>query len=406
MLRRFVLLFIVLGFAMTACGGDDDEDGADSKVQNSSAIDATPTLSFSVELVLWHPYVDHQADALTSAVEAFNDEYAGSISISLEYHAPDSIKSDYEAAIRSGDGPDILVAEYQWLSEFVERRLIYPIDDSVVDIIQSDMPVTVFQSFFYQNQVVAAPLWADMLVLYTNSALVDDVPMTIDDLLDAAEAQPFVLYPGIEGTAGLYNDSTDSFVVSLDGELILFQQNFVSYLTTYRRLLRAEGITFSDDLTQFMNGEVAGIVGFASDYQQLQDALGDDLQVSVLPLNNQAYWKTFSHLTPLVISQNAPESNITAANLFFAYLLTPNVNVQMATRANRIPLVVSSDTELNDVSRIGYQQLQWAHSMSPYPIFYDTILPELSTSLDEVTASSTDSDLEMLTDQFFDAIQE
>jgi ABC-type glycerol-3-phosphate transport system substrate-binding protein len=404
MLRRLALLLIIFGLGMAACGRDDDDGDSDAN-DESPAISATLTLSFSVNLVMWHPFNDQRAEALATATEGFNTDNAGSILISLEYHTPESIKSDYEEALRSGEGPDILVAKNQWLAELYDQRLIYPIDETVVNIIQSNIPVTVFHSFYYQDQVLAAPLWADVLILYTNSSLVDEAPTTIDDLISASDEQPFVLYPGIVGTAGLYDDSTDSFLVSLDGDLILFRQNFADYLQVYRRLLGTGGITFSDDPAEFIDGEVGGIVAFASDYQQFHDALGDDLQVSLLPVNNQANWQMFSCLTPLVISQNSPDSNIAAANLFFAYLLNPNIQVQVAAAANRIPFATPSDEDLNEVARIGLRQLQWAHSQSPYPLFYDVVLPELNAILDDVSPSSTNSDLNMLVDQFFINIQ-
>lgn len=405
MLRRLMLLFIILSLGISACGGGDDEDQEPkSNNQNIEVPDVTPTFPFEVDLVVWHPYDDQRAMALSEAVEDFNAAYEDVASVSLEYHDPGTIRSDYEDALRSGEGPDILVAEQQWIGEFVDANLIYPIQASVEDIIQTDFPVTVFQSFFYHDQMWAIPLWADLLVLYTNNSLVEESPSTLDDLITASENQNFILYPAAEGTIGLYGNRLP-FIVDLDGNTVFNKLNMIDYLDLYRRLVSVEGIIFAEDTTAFENGDAGGLVAFVSDYERLQETLGDNLQVSRLPNNNQIEWQMFSYLTPLILSPNAPDTSISAANLFFSYLLTPTVQLQLAETAQLLPLVAPSNAELSEITSIGLGQLSWSQSRSSYPEFYETVMPELDAMLEKVTVSTTDEEFETLMNDFFTNIE-
>lgn len=395
---RALLLLILLSILLVACRGDDKPKST-NQPPNPAPAEPTPTLPFSVNLTLWHSFEGDLANGLQALADHFATS-EGAVSLSLEYHAPAELRADFEQAVRAGGGPDLLVIEPSWLAELADEGLIFPVDRSLLPQFEDLFPPAFYGSLSYRQQLWAAPLTADVLVLYTNRELVEQPPATFDELLTST--QPIIMPTGVEATIGLYIGSTD-FLVNEDGQPTLLRDAVIEYLKRIQQLGASPSLTFTDDISAFSSGQAGILIANASRYAELQTALGDSLQVSLLPQIDVTNWRPIVNVTPIVISQNATDTTIRAAQLLFTYLMSSDVQSAFAQAAHRAPLAVADPTSLDAVNQVIALQYRFAQPWSPYPILTTRVFPALEQAA--TNALTENANLPSIADEVLAGLQ-
>lgn len=361
--RRLWLLAIVI-FVLAACRGKDAEKAANSN--SPEPPEATPTFAFDITLNLWHP--EKETSEFEKIIERFNQEYP-EIQVNLEYH--ENVRDDFEQATRAGGGPDMAVIDLSVLSLWAESGLIIPFDQNLAQNLASDLPEPLFYSLVYQDQLWGIPFFADVLVMFSNKKLIETAPRTLDDLRSMAAEFPITLYPGAEGTIGLYVGSLP-FMVDQAGKDVLLQLAIMEYLREYLRLSNTAGIQFSTDITSFTEDESGILIGYASQYSVLSAALDENLAMASLPQIDLASWRPLVHPIPIVISRNATETSVRASELFLAYLATPIIQQELLLAGTGLP------EEMRDIL---WRQVNSSTANSAYPILETVILPVFDQAL-------------------------
>ncbi|MBI5930954.1 MAG: extracellular solute-binding protein [Chloroflexi bacterium] len=387
-MRRVGYLVFIGILLLTACDKKQSEDQSQSTLPSQRAPYITPTFSGPVALTLWHPYQGANADALQSAANKFTTANP-TLTVSLEYHAPENLLTDYEQALRQGAGPDILVTQPEWVGGLVKNRLILPLDTSLIDYLSSQLDASVFQSLDYQGLYWASPLSADLLMMYSKIADMTLEPRAIDDLLIVAGEKGVIFPADPMNLVGLYQAPTGS-IFNSDGHPSLDEPTLMTFATLLQSLAASGRVTFSDDPSTFINGTASAMIAPASLYPALVTALGDQLRVSLLPeITAGVLWRPVLDLNLLTISANAPDESVRAASLLMAYLISPEAQGQLAEQGDFMPLMnVTSTTDA--MTRLYIQELRNAQSTTLDPDVYQTFLPSFADFLFQVRQPQAD----------------
>ncbi len=378
-MKKIVILFVIFGIGLLGCGGEDEDEPVSSVTPNPEE------LTVDVNLTVWHPFTGLLAEALETTTAAYNAQDER-VTVSLEYHVPEAYRSDFEQAVQLGAGPDLLVIDQAWLSAMADVRLIEPLDEDITEYIADTVLDPVHRSLEYEERLWAAPLTADVLVMYAtlNSSLDN-----LDILKNVAQFNSVALYPGAEGALGLFL-SSGTGMVDEQGQIQVQRLDLIEYFRRYRDLSLSDGIVFSNDLDALVTGEVDIQMGYISDYPDLVMALGDELYVRTLPRVGQKLWQPLVRVTPLAISRNAPEMTIRGAKRYIEFLLSPQAQLRLAEIAGRPPLLRELDVVLEPPLRTFWVQLQSGQPWSPHPTFNEVILPSLDDYLMQLGAAEQD----------------
>lgn len=373
------LIFVLLLVGLVGCNGE-------ASTPQPTALPAkspTPTLPFDVELTLWHPYTDTTLEGLEALTSAFNTQQ-DQIRVVLEFHRAETLLTDYEQAVRGGQGPDIWVGDYRWIAPLANSQLIYPLGADFRSYVEDVVPYALAVSLEYRHELWGVPLLGDTLVLYMNGGT---APSTLADLLQ----QPILIDP--DGVWALFTGGLPH-MVDLDGRSAFLRLDFTTYLRTYQQVAQHEHVRFTTDITPFINKEVALYIGYASQYPDLKAQLGDSLTVASLTRE----WRPLVKVVPLLVSGNAPDTSVVAATRFFAYCVSAEGQRVFADASGQMPLIVGGQSA---VEQTMLAMLERSQALSPYPIFYETVLPVLETYLERALIE----DVELLADEFFGQIR-
>ncbi|KAB2866743.1 MAG: extracellular solute-binding protein [Anaerolineae bacterium] len=387
-MRRVGVLLLIGIVLLVGCGNKDDgtQGQSDSSRQRTPAPRATPTFTGPVSLSMWHPYQGANADALQAAAATFTDANP-TLTLTLEYHPPDTLLTDYQQAVRQGGGPDILVTQPSWVGGLVENRLILPLDTALIDEIGTRTDSALFQSLDYQDQYWASPLTADLLVMYSKIADITLVPRGIDDLLVVVGENGVVFSADPINLLGLYPSGA---FFDAGGRPVVDEEGLTTLGTLLQTLAVNPNVTFSDDTAAFVTGSASALIAPASLYPTLSAALGDQLRISLLPeVTAGVAWRPILDLTLLTVNVNVTDESLAAASLFMAYLISPEVQAQLAEQGDFMPLMnITSTTD--SATRLYIQQMRSAQSTTLDHDFYITFLPDFANLLTQMRQPGAD----------------
>ncbi|MCX4246523.1 extracellular solute-binding protein [Paraliomyxa miuraensis] len=134
---------------------------------------------------LWHAYRGAEEEALTEVLAGFEDAPVETLAIPY-----DAFGSKLAAAIPLGEGPHLYIDSHERLGDYRRRKIVAPAGDAL-ELGVFD-PVAV-QAVALDGEAWGVPLSRKSVALYVNTALVDEVPATLEGI---AALQPS-LPPGV-----------------------------------------------------------------------------------------------------------------------------------------------------------------------------------------------------------------
>ncbi|MEM7130171.1 MAG: extracellular solute-binding protein [Chloroflexota bacterium] len=270
----------------------NSEEGATNKA-NETAQSESGTTSLSLEgtVVIWHSWTGAEADAFNEILGRTQTDHANLI-IDTLFVAYSDLEESYIDAVSSGGGPDLLLAPNWWLPNLIQGQSIAPL----IDLMPTE-ELTRYWPAAVENLAVGGtpygvPATVEVVSLYYNQSRVAPgaLPKTTDELLSLVRTNGS---PGL----GLYNSfyhlqwGLSAFGTQLldgSGKAILDQSpGTVQYLLWLIQLDESPGVYIDTDygmlVERFKKGEYAFFVDGPWSLSELKEALGDQLQVALLP---------------------------------------------------------------------------------------------------------------------------
>ncbi|GIV77656.1 MAG: ABC transporter substrate-binding protein [Litorilinea sp.] len=338
----------------------------------------TPTQAptpVSGRLVLWHSWAQADGDALAAALERFQQRYPDVTVDTLFVADPDLLQS-YGEAVQAGGGPDLVLAPNWWLGQMVAAGVVQPLDGLVDEAALRDYWPAALDSLRWQGRLYGLPIYMELVSLYYNRALVDEgrLPNTLDDLLALAQEDPrqgiglylslYHLYWGIPAYGGQLLDA--------DGRVVLDQNDGAArYLAWLVQADQTPGNFIDQDygmlLDRFKKEEYAFFVDGPWSRDELQQALGEKLDVTLLPAGPVAPAQPWLNASGFFINPQASPEQQALALLFAREVSGPLGGPSMAGLARRLPAFRGAELGNDPILQGFFRQAAHAQALPAVP---------------------------------------
>lgn len=306
-----------------------------------TTLDTSTQCTLSGRLVLWHSLASDSAEYLSDFVNQLESRCLG-FEVLLEYIPDNNLIDTYLEATIDDDAPDLMLASSSHLQTLVEAGTVLSVErDSMqsfspisqqtvtLDGIPYGIPVSLFGNVFYYNRdlIDDAPVTTDELTL--ESSISFDLSRRVDDLFWTLTA-----YNGISITENTIIPNVDEIT------------NWVNWLTQIDSSNHIE-ITANNFLrkNRFLEGESAYYIDSNDEFMELSAQL-DNLSVVPFPTG------TNTSASPLVTSLAlfiSPTSDHINTSLEFADMLTHEDEQEKIVQTLRwIPVNITADQTLSN----------------------------------------------------------
>jgi arabinogalactan oligomer / maltooligosaccharide transport system permease protein len=136
---------------------------------------------------LWHAYRGGEEAALVEVLATFDGAPVETLAIPY-----DAFGSKLAAAIPLGDGPHVFIDSHERLGDYRRRKLIAPVGDALEIGVFDAVALRAVQ---LDGEAWAVPLSRKSVALYVNTALVADVPDTLEGIFALGPSLPAGVYP-------------------------------------------------------------------------------------------------------------------------------------------------------------------------------------------------------------------
>ncbi len=259
----------------------------------------------SVNLTVWHSWGVEEEALLRGMLQSYQQRHPG-VTVRLRRVPVESIATEYEEAVTTGEGPDLLIGRSHWIGPLAQRQTIVPLSDL--------LPVEYWQSFYpfalegvkSGGQLYAVPYAAETVALYYNRDYVGTPPTTTNRLLELASTWTSPEQAGLAFPLSFY--TTVGYLYAFGGQLLdgtgrpaLDTVEFRAWLDWLQQVRESPGVVAPDSYgeadARFKGGSVAMLVNGSWALADYRRALGSDrLGVALLPMLDQ----TQSWPSPLV----------------------------------------------------------------------------------------------------------
>ncbi len=310
----------------------------------------TETPSRTTILTVWHSWDADEEEVFRGLLADYQAEHPG-VTVRLRRVPVDRIQTEYEEAVLSGEGPELLVGRSDWIGGLAERQIIAPLDDLLGEEYWDGFYPFALEGVRLQGRRYAVPYAGEAVALYYNRDFVSDPPTTTSALVELAatwpgeqDAQAGLAFPlSFYNTVG-YLYAFGGRLLDEAGQVALETIETEAWLNWLLHLQESPGViatqSFGQADARFKSGTVAMVVNgswFLSDYVR---ALGRErLGVTPLPmLNETRSWPTpyvgyYALMVNPLRLQDHPEDTLE----LLRFLGGPFPQQLLAGRLNMIP---------------------------------------------------------------------
>lgn len=135
---------------------------------------------------LWHAYRGAEEEALTEILADFDGAPVETLAIPY-----DAFGSKLAAAIPLGEGPHLYIDSHERLGDYRRRTIVVPVGDALES---GAFDAVALAAVMLDGEAWAVPLSRKSVALYVNTALVDQVPPTLEGIVALQPGLPDGVY--------------------------------------------------------------------------------------------------------------------------------------------------------------------------------------------------------------------
>lgn len=299
-------------------------------------------------LEIWTDKVRYEI--LKPIAEDFEDDY--SVDVELSQINYDDIRSQFNKAAPSDEGPDLLIGAHDWTGELAQNGLLEPILMS--EDLKDKFTEVSLEAFTYDGDIYGLPYSMEAIALIYNKELVEEAPESWSELMDVSreltnpeKKQYGFVYPG---TADPYH--TYPFISAYGGYIFEYDGGFNPNnlgLTTegalkglrildemYETGLIPEGIDYSTSQGLFTEGDAGMWMTGPWAISGIKKA-EIDFGVTKIPPMEGNQPKPFVGVNGFYLSSYA-EDTVLANEFLTNYIATEEVMTELYEKGNRPPV--------------------------------------------------------------------
>lgn len=291
-------------------------------------------------LVIWHAWQDAEKDLL----DAWIANYSGDVSIDARFIPFDDLRSTYETAAATGEGPDLLIGAADWAGGFDAAGIALPLNDVIADTeLEANLPESAWNLMGVAGTYYGIPVTLDGVSFYYNLDFIDEdeVPETFEDMLELGVELTgdgdvgLIFNSGFYHTAGIYFGLGGELFDEVEGiNLWNTDEAAVRYLELHREVFQASSEIYGGSDTLFTDGRAAMIIEGSWRLGDFRNALGDRLGMALLPDVDGSPWAPFFGGKGFYVN---PTGNVEVALDFLTYVTSVDGLALGAEIAGHIP---------------------------------------------------------------------
>jgi arabinogalactan oligomer/maltooligosaccharide transport system substrate-binding protein len=298
-------------------------------------------------ITLWHALRRDEAATMAQLAREFEKTCPG-VAVDTVHIAPAEVYDRFVEEAAAGGGPDVFFEASRWLPQLAEQGLIQDLSDEVPSEYLQQFVSRTAQVMRYQNRLYGIPESVTVLGLYTNRALVPDLPTDLDELIGELNSRNrlalpvgfFFGYWGLLPFGGFQFDSKTG-AIGNDAGLI----NWLTWLQENQtRVGFDETFDYTEAEDAFAYEEAAYFVSGPWSLPRLQEEVGEE-RFSVSPLPGGPFGPGFPMLQVqgTMVNANADPIATGVAVAFGQYLNLPESQRAFLETGNHVTASVTLD---------------------------------------------------------------
>lgn len=350
-----------------------------------TAITETPC-ELEGEITVWHSWTDSALTWLTFSESRF-DSPCRDATVELAYIPARDLQAAYLEAYAEGDAPDILIAPSEWLVDLVQADAVMPLtSDGLQQYLEVAQNTVRYNSTFY-----AMPMTIETQALYFNRDLVQTAPATYEEWLTQLRQGTTAILPemfmqtawGWSAFGGVMIDESNELVINGDGA-----EGWLTWLITVDQL---QTVTTSSSqfrrISQFVDGDAAYLVDSTTLLNELENELGDALQVTLFPTGSSGESRPALTSRAIYFNPNTDDDNRALARAFAQHLTSNQEQEQLVEQTNWLATNAATAGFVNNDPARAEMILQARSSMIVYEIEANRlIIVDINTAINQLLA--------------------
>jgi maltose-binding protein MalE len=287
------ILLALLALVGAGCAPATNPTPQPSELPASPTAAPSPSPPATLVLTVWHSWGAEEEQVFRDIIASYQALHPG-VAIRLQQVPVERIVDEYEEAVLSGAGPDLLAGRSDWIGRLGQQQIIVPLGEI--------MPHAYWEGFYpfaltgveSNGYRYAVPYACETVALYYNREYVGEPPTTTTQLLDLAATWTSPEQAGLAFPLTFYN--TVGYLYAFGGGLLdeagrpTVDTGEVRVWLSWLQWVRGSpGVVAADSYGQadtlFKAGAVAMLVNGSWVLSDYLDALGHDrLGVAPLPM--------------------------------------------------------------------------------------------------------------------------
>lgn len=238
----------------------------------------------SGRIILWHGVGGNRGQALQQAIGRYTDIHP-EVTVIVQEVPAEELHERFASSASQGLGPDLLLGSSSQLGDLIAESIVAPVPESVAAGSEAIAPARA--SVQYLGQSYGLPVAMSVVALVYNSDLVDQAPVTLDELYDSVESGQTMAFDS--SFAGSYwgIEAMGEALFDAGGSMRPLGSGLVDWLDWLKRAQDLPQMILSREAVElnelFATGDVAFYTVGPEALDGLSEALGDDLAVALLP---------------------------------------------------------------------------------------------------------------------------
>lgn len=283
-------------------------------------------------LQVWHRFPEADSATLRQITNNYVKQCPG-VTVSLTYFPPAEL---YDAYTSGQNRPDLIIGSHEWVFSLAEAELIKPITSELASSVQQRYLPTALEALRVDQALYGLPISLDFVALYYKTEIVDQPPVTLDELLtQAAAGQEVALPSDFEHTFW----AIPAFGGQLfDEELLFSTEDVIDWLSWLQSVQEKEGITLDADQATLQSlftssDDMAYYVGSTAILGDLQATLGhEEVRVAALPTDSAGQATPLLSVDAFLFTEASP-----LALAFADFATAPESQALLMKQAQRVP---------------------------------------------------------------------
>ncbi len=296
-------------------------------------------------ITLWHSWAQSDGDALDAILRDFRERYP-TVTVETLFVAKNDLLQSYAQAVIDGSGPDVVLAPNWWLDELNTLGVVAPLTDPNFAATEAAVSPAAADNLRIGDTLYGMPTNYETVALFYNKSIVPEtsLPKSLTELAEMAHidpqygigiyANPFHITWGIPAFgASIFDSSGRSTLADSPGT--------GQYLRLLAQLDELEGSFVDSDygmlLDRFKKGEYAFFIDGPWAIDDLKQALGDDLGVTVIPAGPDGASSPYLYADAAYLNPNIAPLQVALSALFVEHFVSAQSGAYLAEIAGRLP---------------------------------------------------------------------